>query len=202
MNSFTIRDLEKEDCKEAALIRFEESGIGFLPVLGLSFYSELLEGTCSSKWGFGKVCVNANKRVVGFVFAATDIRRFFLDIFFRKGLFLFISSIRCVLAKPKLLEGIIRHLFYPNFTPVKRIKAEWLTMSVSEIYRNRGIGKALTSALTKEFKSRNIFQYKSTVASKNKISCLMHERLGFKLIGSFYSGREMILVYKYDLNTV
>jgi ribosomal protein S18 acetylase RimI-like enzyme len=199
IEGFNIRNLKKEDCKEAALIRFEEQKKGFLPAMGLKFYTEILKGTCGSKWGFGKVCINHNKKIIGFIFAATDLKKYYMNLLLRRGIFLSFFALLRVLRNPKLILGMIPYLLYSKRVPFGHIKAEWLTMMVRSEYRDRGVGKELTFSLTNEFRKRNVTRYKSTVPSNNIISCSLHEQFGFQLLGTFDLGGEMMNIYNYEI---
>ena len=196
---FRIRNFKKEDCREAARLRFEAKKNGLLPHMGVRFYTEVLKGTCESRWGFGKVCVDKNDKIAGFVFAATDLKKYYKEIIIRRAFSLSFFAFLKALQQPKLIQIIILYLLYSKRVPFGDIKAEWLTMMVRREYRGRGIGEKLALSLTDEFKNRNITQYKSTVAVENIVSCRLHEKLGFKFLGTFELGGESINIYKYDI---
>ncbi|MBN1134504.1 MAG: GNAT family N-acetyltransferase [Methanosarcinaceae archaeon] len=195
--TFNVRPLKKEDCREVARIRFEIQEWGFLPSLGVDFLSELLKGTCESKWGFGIACLDKKEKIAGFVFATTDLKKYYRDILFRRGALMAFFAFLRLLQKPDLIHGIVQYLGYPDKMSHDAIKAEWLTMVVREEYRNKKIGNILTSSLIEEFRKRGVKQFKSTVASKNEISCRIHVRYGFKFMRTFNLHGEEINVYKY-----
>ena len=85
-----------------------------------------MKGTCGSKWGFGKVCINNNKRIIGFIFAATDLKKYYINILLRRGIFLSFFALLRVLRNPKLILGMIPYLLYSKRVPFGYIKAEWL----------------------------------------------------------------------------
>jgi L-amino acid N-acyltransferase YncA len=195
---FKIRKLRNEDCKEAARIRFEVQEMDFLPSLGINFYIEWLKGTCESKWGFGLVCIDSEERIAGFVCASTHLQKYYRDIILRKGIFLaFWSSVR-VLAQPRLLGGLLQYSGDSEKNSLSLVKAEWLTMVVAEKYRGKGLGKKLTTAVIEEYKKSGVEEFLSTVSSDNIISCSIHEKNGFELLGTFeLHGRKNL--YKYSL---
>lgn len=200
IEEFMVRPLKKEDCREAAEIRFEAQEWGFLSSMGIAFLTELLKGTCESKWGFGIACVDSNERIVGFVYATTDLQKYYRDVFLRRGIVLAFWAFLRLLRQPKLIWGLLQYLSYPGRVHYDHhIKAEWLTMVVRTECRNRGIGKRLTLSLIDEFKRRGVKQFKSTVPSNNKISCQIHDRFGFRLLGTFELYGERINVYKYSM---
>lgn len=197
--TFNIRSLKKKDCREVARIRFEIQEWGFLPSLGVNFLTELLKGTCESKWGLGIACLDKKGEIAGFVFATTDLKKYYRDILLRRGALMVFFAFLKLLQKPDLIHGIIQYLVYPDKMSRDTIKAEWLTMVVREEYRNKRIGNILTSSLIEEFRKRGIKQFKSTVASKNEISCRIHDRYGFKFMRTFKLHGEEINVYKYTI---
>ncbi len=195
----TIRDCNKNDYYQMAQIRFQEQSMGFVPLLGSKFYTELLRGICESRWGFGKVCINERNKVVGFVFASTCLDQCYLDLLFHRGLSLFFCVVSKLIKNPHLIWGITKYASYPKSTPFKNIKAEWLSMVVKKEYRKIGLGKEFTTSIIKEYKKRKVKQFKSTVPAQNKISCSIHEKFGFKLIGQYELHYEKINIYKYKL---
>lgn len=198
-SQFRFRPLKRTDCKKMAAVRLEGKEWGFLPALGEAFYTEILKGTCDSKYGFGIICEDKNKNLAGFVCAATDLKKYYTDILLRRGIFLSFFALPRIIRQPKLIFGIFPYLFYSKRVPFADIKAEWLTMIVRSKYRGMGVGKELTSSLTNEFKARNISQYKSTVSACNLISCSLHEQYGFKLLGTYNLAGEMINIYSYEV---
>lgn len=198
MKEYITRLLEKKDCKEAANLRLAAQEWGFLPAMGLSFQIEILKGTCDSKWGFGIVCVGGNEKIVGMVYAATNLSRYYKSIFFRRGFLLAFWALLKILQNPNLLNGLLQYFIYPRRVPFRQIEAEWLTMIVDINHRNKGIAKELTSSLIDEYRKRGIRRFRSTVATKNRITCCLHERFGFKLIGTFPLCGDQINIYEYE----
>ena len=194
---YKIRLLEKKDCEKAARLRITAQEWGFLPAMGLQFQIEILKGTSESKWGFGIVCIEENEKIIGMVYAATNLQKFYKSIFLRRGAKLSLIAILKLVQNPKLLIGIIQYFIYPQKVPFKHIKAEWLSMVVDSEYREKGIGKKLTLALIDEYNKRKITQFKSTVSNKNTITCGLHEKIGFEFLGNFSLCDEQIRIYKY-----
>jgi ribosomal protein S18 acetylase RimI-like enzyme len=199
MEKYRIRLLQKNDCREAAMLRLSAQEWGFLPAMGLSFQSELLKGTCESKWGFGLICVGENGKIVGLVYAATNLLRYYKSILLFRGPILAWWALLKLIKKPELLKGIVQYFIYPAKLPVKEIEAEWLTMVVDREHRNRGIAKALTASLIEEYRKRLIKKFRSTVAARNTVTCRLHDKFGFTLIGTFPLCGDRINVYKYKL---
>ena len=104
-----------------------------------------------------------------------------------------------ILKQPKLLHGLVQYFVYPVRLPFKEIEAEWLTMVVDREYRNRGIAKALMASLIEEYRKRTIKKFRSTVADRNTITCRLHDKFGFTLLGTFPLCGDQINVYKYEL---
>jgi ribosomal protein S18 acetylase RimI-like enzyme len=199
MEKYRIRLLREEDCCEAAVLRLSEQEWGFLPAMGLSFQCELLKGTCRSKWGFGLICVGENGKIVGLIYAATNLGRYYKSILLRRGHMLVWWALPKVLKQPKLLNGIVQYLIYPVRLPGKEIEAEWLTMVIDREHRNRGIAKALTASLIEEYRKRLTKTFRSTVAIRNTVTCRLHDKFGFTLLGTFPLCGDRINVYKYEL---
>lgn len=198
---YRLRPLEKSDCKEAAAIRLDSMEWGFLPALGVGFYSELLKATCDSKFGFGIICEDKSERMAGFVCAATHLLKYQMEIIIRRGFFLVLRSLRKVVMEPQTASGLFQYLRYPQKMPCKKVKAEWLTMVVRKEYRGQGIGKKLTFSLIDEYEKRGIKQFISTVPSNNKISCAIHEDFGFRIWGTFNLHGDCLNIYVYDIKT-
>jgi len=198
VEEFRIRKLRKEDCQEAAQIRFEVQEMDFLPSLGIRFYTEWLKGTCESKWGFGLVCTDSEERIAGFICASVHLPKYYRDIIFRRGIFLAFWSFLKVLRQPKLLLGLLEYLDVSEKAACSRVNAELITYVVGKNYRGRGLGNKLITSLIDEFRRRGVKEFLSTVSSDNIISCLIHEKNGFKLLGTFELHGQKNL-YKYSL---
>jgi ribosomal protein S18 acetylase RimI-like enzyme len=198
MKEYITRLLEKKDCTEAAKLRLATQEWGFLPAMGLSFQIEILKGTCGSKWGFGIVCVGENEKILGMVYAATKLSSYYKSIFLRRGFMLAFWAVLKILQNPKLFNGLLQYFIYPRKVPFKQIEAEWLTMIVDIKHRNKGIAKKLTLSLIDEYRKRGIRRFRSTVATKNTITCCLHEKFGFKLLGTFPLCGEQINIYEYE----
>jgi GNAT superfamily N-acetyltransferase len=167
--------------------------------MGLSFQTEILKGTCESKWGFGLICVGEKEEILGVVYAATNLTRYYRSIFLRRGPMLAWWALLRILKRPKLLHGLVQYFVYPAMLPFKEIEAEWLTMVVDREHRNRGIAKALMASLIEEYRKRTIKKFRSTVAIRNTITCRLHDKFGFTLLGTFPLCGDRINIYKYEL---
>ena len=199
VEEFRFRSLKKTDCKEAAVMRFEAQEWGFLPSMGTSFLAELFKATCDSKWGFGIVCEDNKGRIAGFVYATTNLQNYYIDILLRRGTVLLFWAFLRLLRQPGLALGLLQYISYPGRVPYSHIKAEWLTMVIRREYRGKGIAKRITISLIDEYRRRGITQFKSTVPSNNRISCLIHDSFGFQLLGKFKLHGECINIYAYYL---
>jgi len=71
-------------------------------------------------------------------------------------------------------------------------------MVIRREYRSKGIGKRITISLIDEYRRRGVTQFKSTVPSNNKISCLIHDSFGFQLLGKFKLHGECMNIYAYN----
>ena len=198
VEGFRFRPLKKTDCKEAAVMRFESQEWGFLPSMGTAFLAELFKATCDSKWGFGMVCEDPKGRIAGFVYATTHLQKYYIDILLRRGIVLLFRAFLRLLRQPRLVSGLLQYLSYPGRVPYNHIKAEWLTMVIRREYRGKGIGKKITTSLIDEYRRRGVTQFRSTVPSNNKISCLIHDSFGFQLLGKFKLHGECINIYAYN----
>lgn len=196
---FRFRPLKKADCREAAAIRLETKEWGFLPAMGEAFYTELLLATCESKYGFGIICEDQKEKIVGFVCASTNLQKYHLEIILRRGILLIFRAFISLSRQPRLVSGLIQYLSYPHKMPYKHINAEWLTMVVRKEYRDKGIGKKITSSLINEYRRRGVKQFKSTVPSNNRISCAIHKSFGFRFLGTFGLHGDYINIYVYNL---
>ena len=199
MEEYKIRLLEIKDCQEAAALRFAEHNTGFLSSMSLEFHAEILKGTCKSKWGFGLVCVGENEKIIGMLYAATNLKKYYRSILLRKWPMLAWRASLTLIKRPMLIRGVVQYFFYPARTSSDSVEAEWLTMVVDRNYRGKGIAKALTKSLIEEYKKRGTKKFRSTVAANNIISCRLHEKYGFKLTDSFELCGNQINVYHYYL---
>jgi GNAT superfamily N-acetyltransferase len=196
---FKFRTLKKEDCKEVARIRFEVQEMGFLPSMGIRFYTEILKGTCASKWGFGVVCTDSEERIAGFVCASIHLQKYYRDVILRRGVFLAFWAFLRVLRQSELLKGLLQYFGNPGRDPYSHVKAEWLTMVVGKDYRGKGLGRKLTLSVIDEYRRRGVEEFLSTVPSDNRISCSMHDKYGFELLGTFESHGIRLNVYRYSI---
>ena len=105
-----------------------------------------------------------------------------------------------VLRRPKLLKGLLQYFIYPSSVPFKQLEAEWLTLVVDAKHRNKGIANALTLSLFEEYRKRGVKSFKSTVSKSNVISCGLHDKLGFKFLGTFPLFGDQINIYEYELS--
>ena len=199
IEKYRIQSLNKRNCKEAAVLRFEDQESGFLPSMGMKFYTELLKATCDSKWGFGIVCKDNNETTAGFICACIDLKKYYRDVIIRRGIILSFWAFLKLLRHPNLIIGLFQHLNNHTRGFYNDVKAEWLIMVVERNYRGTGIGKKLTSSLIYEYKKRGIKKFNSTVRSENKISCHIHEKFGFQFIGTFESHDEKMNRYRYNI---
>ncbi len=197
--NFEIRNLSQSDCKEVTSIRFGALDWGILPLLGEGFYEEILKGTCETKWGFGKVCVEENGGIAGFIVASTDIGRYYNDIFMRRGLYLMIKGGFGLIKNYRRLGDLMGYLNYSGKIPTHGIPAEWLTMVVNDKYRGMGLANLLTGALIDEYKKRGIAEFRSTLDSRNVKSCSLHEKFGFLLLEQVSLLGQIMNVYKYQI---
>jgi RimJ/RimL family protein N-acetyltransferase len=196
---FRFRPLKIKDCRKVAAIRLEAKEWGFLPAMGEAFYTELMKATCESKYGFGIVCIDKKEEIAGFVCAAIHLQKYYLEIILRRGIILVFRALMRLIRQPKLIAGLIQYFRYPQKTPYKYIKAEWLTMIVKKEYRNMGIGKKITFELIEEYRRKGVIQFKSTVPSDNRISCAIHDQFGFKFLQTFELSGVNINIYIYNL---
>jgi ribosomal protein S18 acetylase RimI-like enzyme len=199
-NNFKIELLQEDQCEKAAMLRFEEADTSLFIFFGLKFFTEVLKATTRSRWGFGLVCLEKGK-LIGFTLAVTDLKRYYLDILFRRGAFLLFELSSRLITSKGLLRRILSCFLYPSKVPNYNIKAQWLTLVVKKEYRNNGIGRKLTFSLIEEFKRRNINKFKSTIPLANSISCSMHRKYGFKLIETFLFGGDQFELYIYEMDT-
>jgi hypothetical protein len=114
----------KTDCKELAAIRFESGEWGLLPALGRDFYTEILLGTCDSKWVFGKVCLADGKDIAGFIVASTDINKYYKEIMIKRGIWLAFWVMVALLRKPSLFKELSGYLNYSGKIPQYNIPSE------------------------------------------------------------------------------
>lgn len=196
---FRFRPLEESDCKEAAAIRLNATEWGFLPVMGETFYCELLKATCKSKFGFGIICEDQDAKMAGFVCAATHIKKYQREIIIRRGMLLIFRALSRIFRQPQLISGLFQYLRYPQKMPCKDVNAEWLTMVIRKEFRGRGIGTNFTAALIEEYKKRGVKQFISTVPSNNEISCAIHKSFGFWFRGTFILNDNSMNIYVYDI---
>lgn len=199
MQKYRIQSLNKRDCKEAAALRFENEEWGFLPSMGMKFYTELLKATCDSKWGFGIVCKDNNETTAGFVCACIDINKYYREVIIKRGIILVFLAFLKLLRYPRLIIGSFQHLNNHTRGFYNDVKAEWLIMVVKRNYRGQGIGKKLTSSLISEYRKRGVKKFNSTVRTDNMISCHIHEKVGFQFIGRFESHDEKMNRYRYEI---
>jgi len=194
-----ICSLRKEDCTDAAELRFEADEWGLLPLLGKGFFAEILRATCDSKWGFGMVCVNTERRIAALIVASLDIQKYYYDIIMRRGPMLAFKGLIELMRNPKLVYTLYGYFNYSGNVPQHGIPAEWLTLVVRKQYRGRRLGQMMTQALIQEYRKRGVKRFRSTVNSANIVSCHLHDISGFHLLETVSILGQSLNVYKYDI---
>lgn len=192
---FEIRPLVAADCAEAARLRMEAAGVGFLPKLGERFYAELLAATIAAPTAFGSACVDAGGRLAGFTIATVDGRRTSREMLQRRGVRLAWAAARALLRQPGLIVSALRYGLRASNAPRSEFPAEWLTMIVAREAEGRGLGTRLTQALFDEYRRRGVTTFKSTVAAHNAASCRIHDKLGFERLCVYELGGEPTVLY-------
>lgn len=183
------------DCDGAARMRFEATGLGFLPALGQRFYAELLRATLRTSSGFGTVCVDDDERLLGFTVATVDTARYTAELV-RRGPALAVHAVVGLAGHPARLWQALKYVLQATGAPRPDIPAQWLTIMVTQDAYRRGVATALTEALIAEFSRRGVKEFRSTVAASNTASCRIHDKFGFELLEKYQLAGEPTNLYR------
>jgi ribosomal protein S18 acetylase RimI-like enzyme len=201
MNNWNIVEIDKTQCRILAESRLSISNGDFIYLMGPSFFQTIIFAIISSKYGIGLTCENKDsKELAGFLLATTNNRKLYKEIIIKAGMKLLLISFFKILTHPTIIFKVISSIKIIKTAKIRQqCNAEWLTLIINSKYQGKGFGKLLTNSLINAFKARGIHKFISTVPYDNKISNMMHEKLGFRFIGT-YNQRGIMNVYIYNIN--
>lgn len=123
------------------------------------------------------ITLKKNKELVGFLVATTDSKNFYKDIITKGFWKLSYEIIKKTISNRKLfLETLIW-----SFLKSKKSKqpACLMFIAIDNQYQGAGFGSKMVDFLNKEFKKRNIFQYRVGTKANNKKSNGFYKKLKF-----------------------
>lgn len=170
---YMIRPCEARDLDAARGICEETSSIELKTEQDRRF---LLLTFCDAYVRYADCCFVAadeNDRAVGYIFCASDTRRFFKD--FRKHILPEIASLGpkyAVMGRGVCVAQSLCAVFAPAH----------LHIDLTAAARGQGVGTALVKTLKAELKARGIAKVGLTVSRKNVNAVRFYERNGFKIL--------------------
>jgi ribosomal protein S18 acetylase RimI-like enzyme len=169
-----------EHAAEVAELHISGIGTGFISSLGSGFTTALYQGIAKSGDGFGFVALKDGK-VIGFSSFTTNLGGLYKSVLLRSGLkFMFILAWR--MFSFQRIKKVFETLFYPS--RIKKLdlpSAEFLSMSISEAGRGKGLATRLMQKGFDECSSRGIDKIKIFAAVDIVGINKMYEKYGFDL---------------------
>lgn len=190
-----IRGLEIKDIPQVAVIHMRELS-GFLPELGEKFLQAFYRTSLDIPEMFTYV-ESQNEQVYGFTTGINTAGGLYKKIIL-KDVFLFIPLFLSYLfTHPSGAVKIIKTLAYPGFADNS---PELLTIAVKKNHQGRGIGKKLFMQVAREFKIRNIEEFKISVYDRLTAN-RFYLKIGCRFDRSFEFLGEKMNYYKYEIKS-
>lgn len=153
---FIIRKALIEDSGKIAQLHIKIIKAGFLSKLGKKLLTGIYLFIITSSESFCFVA-ESNSKIIGFL-SATENCNLLYKRFFQKNFFWGLKIIMTKIFDLQVLRKSIDHLFMPR----KRVSlpsAEFLTISVDNDIKRRGLGTQLFNAMKDEFKRRKVKKF-------------------------------------------
>lgn len=206
----TVRPFAAKDASQVAELHRLALPRGFLSTLGDRFLGSLYtllaasDGTCVS------VAADADDRCVGFVAGSLDIRQSYREVL-RRGAPALIWNLMPNLVRPTVWQHILQTLVYPfrdaggefasgNGIDPKTIRAELLSIAISDRARGQGLGRLLVAALEQYFREWNHHgPYRVVTDAEDPRSNAFYVALGFAKAGEFRHHKHLMSLYTKEL---
>jgi ribosomal protein S18 acetylase RimI-like enzyme len=167
------------DATAVAALHAERIGEGFLVTLGPRFLTRLYRRVVLSPHAL-LVVTESGTRIVGFVAAATDTRRFYGDFLRRDALPAGLAAAPAVLRAPRRVWETIR---YGTTSDGDLPAAEILSIAVAADAAGHGIGGALLTAAQDGLARLGSLEARVVTAVDNDAALAMYQRAGFRQRG-------------------
>lgn len=194
-----IRLSKPQDGLSIAKLHSEYINKGFLTSLGLEFLEILYRSIATSKNAFCLVYEHEG-RIVGFVSASTDIRKFYKE-FIGRNFFVSIFALLPRLVNIRNVRKVLETLTYPSKGDTIGLpEAEILSIVVEKKHQGGGISEALFNEMKNEFRKRNIRKFRVVVGANLIRARKFYEKTGGKLKGEVYVHEgEKSYVYEWEI---
>jgi len=143
------------------------------------------------------VFVAMSEKPVGFIIATTNSQWLVKDLVFNFDLFF--TFLKLIIHCPQKFFRGLEIVFYPVFTFLKGVKAEFLSIAIVPEYRRKGLGKRLIEEVLNEFAKMGIKKAKVTTLDKNVSVNLLLEKMNFKLQRKFKLLGKIFNLYTYEI---
>lgn len=183
VGNLTVRAMQPADAPAVARLHQSQIAAGFLSSLGPRVLTSIYRALPRTRAGFGFVA-ERDGEIVGFITCATNLKRLYRGILWRKGLILSWRLMRYVFSLG-ILRKIIQTIFYPG--KVERLdvpSAEVLSVVTSPQARGLGIASKLMSRAFAEFIRQGCDRVKVLVGANLVPANAYYLKNGFVLAGT------------------
>lgn len=189
--------MQEKDCLEVAELHKESLEGDFLPTLGVNVLKTIYRGFLKDKGNIGYV-VEEDGKVIGFTTGSENTDIMFKKIIKKEFLPLVYHVLIALIKKPSLTHNLIQTFGY-NKKAKTDTKSEVISLAVKKEYREKGLGRELSTLLMDDFRKRGFKKLKLTVNQSNIIANKFHQKMGFKHKGTFTIYHKEMNLYVADL---
>lgn len=151
---------------------------GFLSSLGRPFLEPMYSGLARARCSF-VITAHEGSELVGFVCAATDTRRAYLQFARTRSGLRAVRHLVPRLASIKTVRRVVETLLYPaKSISVNLPRAEILNFCVSPRRQGRGVGQQLFAALEIEFARRGVAEIRIVTGGEQRSAHRFYDRVG------------------------
>jgi ribosomal protein S18 acetylase RimI-like enzyme len=174
-----IRLANKSDAVQIARLHKKEINQGFLSDLGDKFLAKLYEAMTSSPYAF-VVVADDSDRIIGFIGACTDVKRFYKH-FLKKYFFQCLIILAPKMISFSIFKKIIETLKYPKRKNKSHLpESELFTVAVEKEFQGQGLIQNIFKAFILEMRNRDINEFKVVVGERLPRAIAFYEKMGFR----------------------
>lgn len=184
-----IRKLKAGDIDQVVNIHLTQLP-GFLSRLGKNFLTKYYSASLNTPEMFTLV-EKQDEQIQGFATGAVRLKGLTIRILFKDVLGFVRIFMNILFTHPILLLRSVKTLTYPGFS---QEVPELLTIAVQKNFQNKGIGKKLFQAISKEFHNRGIKNFQVSIYQRLPAG-KFYEKMGCCKTGTFTFQSELMSYY-------
>ena len=176
-----IRKLSIQDIDQTAVLHHKELP-GFLSQLGLGFLKKYYIASLNIPELF-TLAVKKDGQIMGFATGSMTVGGLTKKIIFSDPVSFGVELLKYLIVSPSNIFKVLKLTAYPGFS---ENNPELLSMAVSKIWQNKGIGSKLFSGICEEYKKRGVNNFKVSVYERlaavkfyEKKGCILHSTFDF-----------------------